>query len=64
MHPHMCWYVKSLYRPTHLCDCLLSMIPDWGHLLYSEEEFIRILETSAFKHCAGLSQHVAEYVYR
>lgn len=41
-----------------------STIPDWGHLLFSEDEFVQALEQTSLQECAGLSRHIADYVYR
>ncbi len=41
-----------------------TTIPDWSHLLLSEEEFLTVVEATRLGTCAGLSRHVTDYVYK
>lgn len=64
VRPCISW--RSSLRPESSAVALLlcSTIPDWGHLLLSKDDFVRTLQATMFKTCAGLADEVADYVYR
>lgn len=41
-----------------------TSIPDWGHLLLSEGEFLKTLSATNLGECDGLPQKITDYIYK